>query len=82
MLLPIILAILMFIFMILTIECKYDTGRALFVTITVILACFSIALAYEYDKIDPIEVYRGNTELEITYKNNVPIDTVVVWKNK
>ena len=29
-----------------------------------------------------IDVYRNKTILEITYKNNVPIDTVVVWKNK
>lgn len=40
---------------------------------------FSIS---EYLTIPSIEVYRGNTELEITYKNNIPIDTVVVWKNK
>ena len=80
--LSIILAIVMFIFMILTIECKCDTGRAFFVTITVISAIFSIALAYECGNIDPIEVYRGNTELEITYKNDIPIDSTVVWKNK
>ena len=29
-----------------------------------------------------IDVYRDKTTLEITYKNNVPIDTVVVWKDK
>ena len=29
-----------------------------------------------------IDVYRDKTTLEITYKNNVPIDTVVVWKSK
>ena len=29
-----------------------------------------------------IDVYRNKTTLEITYKNNVPIDTVVVWKGK
>lgn len=27
-----------------------------------------------------IDVYRGNTTLEITYKNGVPTDTVVVFK--
>ena len=27
-----------------------------------------------------IDVYRGNTELEIHYINNIPQDTVVVWK--
>ena len=28
-----------------------------------------------------IDVYRGNTELEITSVNGVPTDTVVVFKN-
>lgn len=27
-----------------------------------------------------IDVYRGKTTLEITYKDNVPIDSVVVFK--
>ena len=29
-----------------------------------------------------IDVYKGRTTLEITYKDRVPIDTTVVWKNK
>lgn len=29
-----------------------------------------------------IEVYRGNTTLEITYKNGIPVDSVVVYKSK
>ncbi len=39
-------------------------------------------ISEEYLIIPSIEVYRGNTELEITYKNNIPIDTVVVCKKK
>lgn len=27
-----------------------------------------------------IDVYRGKTTLQITYKNNVPIDSTVVYK--
>ena len=27
-----------------------------------------------------IDVYRGKTTLQITYKNNVPIDTTVIYK--
>ena len=27
-----------------------------------------------------IDVYRGKTTLQITYKNNVPTDTIVVYK--
>ena len=29
-----------------------------------------------------IDVYKGKTTLEITYKDKVPIDSTVVWKNK
>lgn len=32
------------------------------------------------ETIKPIDVYRGNTTLEITYKDSVAIDSVVVWK--
>ena len=44
------------------------------------IAMFLI-IAYLY-KPKAIDVYRDKTTLEITYKNNVPIDTVVVWKGK
>lgn len=27
-----------------------------------------------------IDVYRGNTTLEITYRDSIPVDTVVVFK--
>ena len=29
-----------------------------------------------------IDVYKGKTTLEITYKDRVPIDSTVVWKNR
>lgn len=29
-----------------------------------------------------IDVYRGKTTLEITYKDGIAIDTVVVWKEE
>ena len=28
-----------------------------------------------------IDVYNGTTTLEITYKDNIPVDSTVVWKN-
>ncbi len=36
------------------------------------------------DKTNPtaIDVYRGKTTLEITYKGGVPVDTVVVFKER
>ena len=27
-----------------------------------------------------MDVYQGKTTLEITYKDGVPVDSVVVWK--
>ena len=29
-----------------------------------------------------MDVYQGKTTLEITYKDGVPIDSIVVWKSK
>lgn len=29
-----------------------------------------------------MDVYRGNTTLEVTYKDGVPVDSVVVFKDK
>ena len=33
-------------------------------------------------KLQAIDVYKGKTTLEITYKDKVPIDSTVVWKSK
>ena len=30
----------------------------------------------------PIDVYRGKTTLQITYRDSIPIDSVVVFKNE
>lgn len=37
-------------------------------------------LLYNLNKPKAIDVYRGKTTLEITYKNREPIDSIVVWK--
>ncbi len=34
------------------------------------------------EKPTAMDVYQGKTTLEITYKDGVPIDSVVVFKNK
>ena len=34
------------------------------------------------ESIPAIEVYRGNTTLQITYQDSIPVDSVVVYKNK
>ena len=37
-----------------------------------------------FDKTEPsaLDVYRGYTTLEITYRDSVAIDTTVVWKDE
>lgn len=43
-------------------------------------------IAYNVDnannKLTGIDVNRGNITLEITYRDSIPIDTIVVYKNK
>ena len=41
-------------------------------------------LIFKYNKPEPtaLDVYRNKTTLEVTYKDGVPIDSVVVFKNK
>ena len=41
-----------------------------------------ILLAFSLNEPKTIDVYRGKTTLEITYKDRVSIDSTVVWKNK
>ena len=41
---------------------------------------FYIILFEVYPPIEPIDVYRGKTTLEITYRDSVAVDSVVVWK--
>lgn len=36
----------------------------------------------QYRKPTALEVYQGKTTLEITYKDGVPVDSVVVYKDK
>lgn len=47
-------------------------------TIITIL-CF-IAMAIYFSSPKAIDVYKGKTTLEITYKNNIAIDSTVVFK--
>jgi hypothetical protein len=32
--------------------------------------------------ISPMDVYRGKTTLEITYRDSIAIDSIVVWKEE
>lgn len=62
-----------------------DNSNLLYTTIGSFIAIFvlsGIALLQEYfdPSISPIDVYRGKTTLEITYRDSIAIDSTVVWK--
>lgn len=48
-------------------------------TLVIIEICL-ISNIIEKQKPSALDVYRGNTELEITSVNGIPTDTIVVFK--
>lgn len=46
------------------------------------IVCFFLTTAFRINKPEAIDVYRGRTTLEITYRNSVAVDSVVVYKMK
>ena len=51
-----------------------------FTTILVVVEICLVNCVIEKQKPSALDVYRGNTELEITSVNVIPTDTVVVFK--
>ena len=63
---------------------SFDAGvfiGAVTMILMVIEICL-VSIITEKPTPSALDVYRGNTELEITSVNGTPIDTVVVFKNK
>lgn len=60
----------------------FDTGMVTGVTITIllILEVYLVSNIIGGPAPSALDVYRGNTELEITSVNGVPTDTTVVFK--
>lgn len=53
------------------------------VIFTFVLSCIIFVMCLiHFLKPRAIDVYKGKTTLEITYKDKVPIDSIVVWKKK
>ena len=59
----------------------FETNFFIYTLFVYSFLVFLLLLSYVY-KPSAIDVYRGKTTLEITYKDRVPIDSTVVWKNK
>ena len=62
-------------------KATYDDTSIFFITM-ILNIIVAICLIINLRKPKAIDVYQGNTTLEITYKDSIPIDSVVVWKNK
>ena len=62
----------------------FDIGVIIgyFMTILVIIEVYLLSNIKEKQTPSALDVYRGNTELEITSVNGVPTDSVVVFKEK
>ena len=56
--------------------------RIIMITVAVCSIIAMFLVFAHLSKPKPIDVYRGNTTLEITYKDNVPVDSVVIWKGE
>ena len=64
-------------------SCDFSIGVPMGIAIGTLMTIEVCLLADIIGKPKPsaLDVYRGNTELEITSVNGTPIDTVVVYKN-
>ena len=65
-------------------SCDFDNGVIMGGSIAMLMTTEVYILADIIGDTKPsaIDVYRGNTELEITSVNGVPTDSVVVFKEK
>ena len=65
-------------------SCDFDTGVIMggIIATLMTIEVYLLANIIGEPKPSAIDVYRGNTELEITSVNGTPIDSVVVFKEK
>ena len=62
-------------------KATYDDTPIFFITM-ILDIIIAFCLIINLRKPRAIDVYQNNTTLEIIYKDDIPIDSVVVWKNK
>ena len=64
---------------------KKENGDCFKSWCTILLSCWAIVsfvLLATYNTPTALDVYRGKTTLEITYRDSVAVDSVVVYKMK
>ena len=62
---------------------KKENGECFKSWITILLSCWALScfiLLITYNEPTTLDVYRGKTTLEITYRDSVAVDSVVVYK--
>ena len=59
---------------------KNDKAVNLLTLDSIAIVLFVIGAVYFFNKPKAIDVYRDKTELKITYENDVPTDSCVVFK--
>lgn len=73
-----VITVALFIFGIIDRECGFRIGVSF--TITCFLSISIGKVIWGEQSVSPLDVYRGKTTLEITYRDSVAVDSVVVWK--
>ena len=58
----------------------YDISATSFITIFLLTVGILVSLLVILEEPQAMDVYKGKTSLEITYKDGVAIDSTVVWK--
>lgn len=77
-----IIDLLLFIIIVVDVE-NEELATKFLICASVLHPVLTLFLLISYtNKPKAIDVYKGKTTLEITYKDKVPIDSTVVWKNK
>lgn len=63
---------------------KIELGHGIIIglIVGVIVAFVLVILLPPIHKPTALDVYQGKTTLEITYKDSIPIDTIVVFKDE
>ena len=59
---------------------KKDNPRCIIITFIAMLIGACVHYSVTREEPSAIDVYRHRTSLKITYKDNIPVDTIVVFK--
>ena len=59
---------------------EFGAFTGAFITILCVVEICLILTIIQKSKPSALDVYQNKTTLEITYKDGVPVDSVVVWK--